>query len=314
MRNESNPKCGPAPLPTKAALALVLALIMLLIQTLLHAGAGNTFAAGADQSNQLILFEPDAIEILVSFEHRGPHLEGVGPQFTFNPISNLLYLRFHPHDNHVTDISLSTGEIRYRDFTELPSFVNQMQVHPATDELYFWDDSIGRVFVLPPNDTLRRIDNSFKHRNQYGHTGWLDNQGRIHAFGGYGLFSFKSIITRFSPATGEWFLLQVEDETDMPAPQFSAVVVPDLARQEAYIFGMNRLQRDVPRYLRFESTPIEWCLEVSYCPESLELSGNPALRVGPPPAGNSKHASRRRLHAASGVDFRVPTGCNSLVS
>jgi hypothetical protein len=257
MRSESNPKCGPAPLPTKAALALVLALIMLLVQTLLPAGAGNTFAAGADQSNQLILFEPEAIEILVSFEHRGPHIEGVGPQFTFNPRSNLLYLRFHPHDNHVTDISLSTGEIRYRDFTELPSFVNQMQVHSATDELYFWDDSIGRVFVLPPNDTLRRIDNSFKHKNQYGHTGWLDNQGRIHAFGGYGLFSFKSIIIRFSPATGEWFLLQVEDETDMPAPQTSAVVVPDLARQEAYIFGMNRLQRDVPRYLRFESTPIE---------------------------------------------------------
>jgi hypothetical protein len=245
----------PAPLPTKAALAMVLALIMLLVQTLLHAGAGNTFAAGADQNNQLILFEPDAIEILVSFEHRGPHIEGVGPQFTFNPRSNLLYLRFHPHDNHVTDISLSTEEIRYRDFTELPSFVNQMQVHPATDELYFWDDSIGRVFVLPPNDTLRRIDNSFKHKNQYGHTGWLDNQGRIHAFGGYGLFSFKSIIIRFSPATGEWFLLQVEDETDMPAPQTSAVVVPDLARQEAYIFGMNRLQRDVPRYLRFESAP-----------------------------------------------------------
>lgn len=53
------------------------------------------------------------------------------------------------------------------------------------------------------NDSIVRIDKSYLHRNQFGSIPFV-YKNEIYLFGGYGLFTTKNIITRFSFTNGEW--------------------------------------------------------------------------------------------------------------
>ena len=65
---------------------------------------------------------------------------------------------------------------------------------------------IGVVYELK-NDTIQRIDHSFKHENQFGHS-LFTYKNEIYAFGGYGLFTFKNILTYFNLTNKEWYELK----------------------------------------------------------------------------------------------------------
>ena len=83
-------------------------------------------------------------------------------------------------------------------------FLNRFSPISTSDgRLFFVYTGVGEVYQLA-NDTLRRIDNSFKHENQFMHS-LFEYNNRIYAFGGYGLFTFKNIITYFDTNTKEWF-------------------------------------------------------------------------------------------------------------
>jgi hypothetical protein len=195
----------------------------------------------------LVLYESDAIEIVLSFAHRD-HIPMPLPIQSYSPYNNTLYMQYMWDDNHIVGINLNTLEVHTLDFPPLPAEVDRWQAAPGSTDIYFWDRAVGRVFRLPDDGPIERIDNSFQHRNQYHHSGWIDMQGRIHAFGGYGLFTMKSMVTRFSPISGEWFQLQVEDESEMPAPQHGKHIIPDLPRRQVYLLGLDQLQGDAPRY------------------------------------------------------------------
>jgi len=70
--------------------------------------------------------------------------------------------------------------------------------------IYFVDRGCGWVLELR-NDSIVRIDQSFHHQNQYGGAFFM-HDGRPHVFGGYGLFSYKNLMTRFDLASAQWFL------------------------------------------------------------------------------------------------------------
>jgi hypothetical protein len=53
------------------------------------------------------------------------------------------------------------------------------------------------------NDSIVRVDNSYLHNSQFGSTPFIYNK-QIYFFGGYGLFTYKNIITRFDFKNGEW--------------------------------------------------------------------------------------------------------------
>ncbi|MFM1754090.1 MAG: hypothetical protein RLZZ236_1029 [Bacteroidota bacterium] len=53
------------------------------------------------------------------------------------------------------------------------------------------------------NDSIIRVDNSYLHNSQFGSTPFIYNK-QIYFFGGYGLFTYKNIITRFDFKNGEW--------------------------------------------------------------------------------------------------------------
>jgi hypothetical protein len=53
------------------------------------------------------------------------------------------------------------------------------------------------------NDSIVRVDNSYIQKNQFGTTPFIYNK-QIYYFGGYGLFTYKNIITRYNFKNGDW--------------------------------------------------------------------------------------------------------------
>lgn len=89
----------------------------------------------------------------------------------------------------------------------------------ASDDgsIYFVDKGIGEVYKLI-DDTLKRIDQSFHHQNQYYGCLFTYNNV-IYCFGGYGLFTFKNIFTYFDENLGEWFPLELPLKSIKPDPR-----------------------------------------------------------------------------------------------
>lgn len=129
---------------------------------------------------------------------------------------------------------------------DLPPEVGKMAYSSRDNGLLFWDYGVGRVFLKDSTGALTRIDRSFAHMNQFGHSPWLDpKSGEIFAYGGYGLFSFKSFITRFDRSGGEWFLVPAQNPDNSPAPQTDAIVVPDFDQRKIILVGDREYYRDV---------------------------------------------------------------------
>ncbi len=100
----------------------------------------------------------------------------------------------------------------------------------SNGRLFFVYKAIGEVYELK-NDTLQRIDHSFKHENQFGHS-LFEHNNRIYAFGGYGLFTFKNILVYFDNESKEWFKVDTPFKPTERANQFFQLIKNDL-----YIFG-----------------------------------------------------------------------------
>ncbi len=79
--------------------------------------------------------------------------------------------------------------------------------------MYFVDHGCGWVLELR-NDSIVRIDQSFHHQNQYGGAFFM-YEGEPHIFGGYGLFSYKNLITRFDLISGQWYLAENQSKLNM---------------------------------------------------------------------------------------------------
>lgn len=70
--------------------------------------------------------------------------------------------------------------------------------------IFFVDRGCGWLLELR-NDSIVRIDQSFHHQNQFNGAYFM-HEGRPHVFGGYGLFTTKSIITQYNFSLGQWYL------------------------------------------------------------------------------------------------------------
>jgi hypothetical protein len=83
------------------------------------------------------------------------------------------------------------------------------------------------------NDSLVRIDNSFLHQNQYGAAS-LVYKNEFYYFGGYGLFTFKNILTKYIFKSREWMAVQTFGE-ELPSLRRDANRI--LIGDQLYIFG-----------------------------------------------------------------------------
>lgn len=76
--------------------------------------------------------------------------------------------------------------------------------------IFFVDRGCGWLLELR-NDSIVRIDQSFHHQNQFNGAYFM-HEGRPHVFGGYGMFSYKNLITRFDLVSGQWYLADNESK------------------------------------------------------------------------------------------------------
>lgn len=76
--------------------------------------------------------------------------------------------------------------------------------------VYFVAHGCGVVYAKRGN-VIERDDNSFYHKNQFGGSFFMD-EGSPMIYGGYGLFTYKNIITRYDTIAKEWFMVETLNE------------------------------------------------------------------------------------------------------
>jgi hypothetical protein len=79
----------------------------------------------------------------------------------------------------------------------------------------------GEVYEFK-NDSIIRVDNSFQHKNQFGSCPFV-YKDEIYYFGGYGLFTYKNILTKYDFKTKEWELIKYNDYKKIPEPRDKAI-------------------------------------------------------------------------------------------
>lgn len=139
-------------------------------------------------------------------------------QTEYTSKKDIPYIFYNYHREKFTVIDDSTGCHEYNEKTKTWDFrplTFELEVpfarfltiynllHEKGSEIFFVDKGCGMVYVLK-NDTVKRHDRSFHHANQFDGTFFL-YKGHPHIFGGYGLFQYKNIITRYDINDKEWY-------------------------------------------------------------------------------------------------------------
>ena len=87
---------------------------------------------------------------------------------------------------------------------------------------YLVHNGCGTVYEFK-NDSIIRIDNSFEHKNQFMASPFV-YKDEIYYFGGYGLFTFKNILTKFDFKTKEWELVKYSNYKKLPEPRANSLI------------------------------------------------------------------------------------------
>ncbi len=110
--------------------------------------------------------------------------------------------------------------------------------------IFLWYRGIGRVYEIDLDLlSIKRIDKSFDHKNQFGHFPFLRN-GNIHAFGGYGFWQYKDYITFYNSEISEWNIVTVSQESAHPpklAPENGFYMSKT---DELFIYGGERIENN----------------------------------------------------------------------
>jgi len=101
-----------------------------------------------------------------------------------------------------------------------------------SNNLYIVSNGTGPVFIYR-NNTFERIDNSSLHKNQFGGARFIYNN-KIHIYGGYGFWSFKSFITFFDENISQWDLLY-NDSKYIPNGRWKPIY--NIINDKLYVLG-----------------------------------------------------------------------------
>jgi hypothetical protein len=127
----------------------------------------------------------------------------------------------------VTFIGTNTNFQQFKELFQPISYSN--------GRVLFIYKGIGEVYELK-NDTIRRIDRSFRHENQFNNS-LFEYQNTVYAFGGYGLFTFKNIITYFNNTNREWYELITSKKPPVRTAQYY-----QLYHNRLFIFGGGMIE------------------------------------------------------------------------
>jgi hypothetical protein len=132
------------------------------------------------------------------------------------------YLVFNGFDSfYKKSFTSEKWEIVPYKFNELPKTANYPYIFfHIKGKNYLVHSSCGAVYEFS-NDAIKRIDNSFVHQNQ-NYASCFVYKDEIYFFGGYGLFTFKNILTKYDFKTNEWDLVRYNDYDNIPQPRSEA--------------------------------------------------------------------------------------------
>ena len=107
------------------------------------------------------------------------------------------------------------------------------------------------------NDSIVRIDKSFLHKNQYGAV-TFEYKSKLFFWGGYGLFTYKNILTQFNFKTKEWD----EIETFGTPPTARKMALSIVINEDLFVF--SGYEKDEDNFLQIKECKSEvWRLHLS---------------------------------------------------
>lgn len=118
--------------------------------------------------------------------------------------------------------------------TEYPAKLQEYKFFNIGTKTYLVHEGCGPVLEYR-NDSIVRIDNSFLHRNQFGAVRFVYNK-EIYFYGGYGLFTFKNVLTKYDFQTREWIEVRTFSEASM---QTRSHGLSYLKKNDLFVFGGN---------------------------------------------------------------------------
>lgn len=128
--------------------------------------------------------------------------------------------------------------------TQYPDKISEYLPFEIGTKTYLVHQGCGPVLEFR-NDSIVRIDHSFLQKNQFHPVPFTYNN-EIYLFGGYGLFTYKNIITRFDFKSGEWNQVQTKGKK-LPEPRASAYSL--LSGNTLYVFGGKTNDGDnIPKF------------------------------------------------------------------
>ena len=137
------------------------------------------------------------------------------------------------YENRIASIDLKTSKTEFIPFDKNSIDFQDYTFVSSGDQNYFLDNQGGGVLLFK-NDSLYRVDNSFRHRMQYNSSIFSYN-GRIYKYGGYGFWSHRYFITVFDPETREWEFVPFSKSDSYPIGRQDAIV--KVIDNNLYMFG-----------------------------------------------------------------------------
>lgn len=148
---------------------------------------------------------------------------------------NANYLVFQGFKNYNTkQFNSQTWETIDYKFNALPETTNfPYEFFHVKNKNYLVASGCGEVYEFR-NDSIIRIDHSFQQKNQFNASTFVYND-EIYFWGGYGLFTFKNILTKFDFKTKEWELVKYNSYDAVPKPRDKAISF--LIKDDLYIIS-----------------------------------------------------------------------------
>lgn len=111
-------------------------------------------------------------------------------------------------------------------------------------KLQLWSHGVGKMYDISLSDySIERIDNSHNHRNQFGHAPFFHKNGSLFAFGGYGYWNWKNIITFYNEKIREWNIQPIQPLSDLPAPRKPLAGAYSPADDKFFLLGGNHPEK-----------------------------------------------------------------------
>jgi hypothetical protein len=140
--------------------------------------------------------------------------------------------------------------------TDYPDKISEYLPFEIGTKTYLVHQGCGPVLEFR-NDSIVRIDHSFLQKNQYYPVPFTYNN-EMYLLGGYGLFTYKNIITRFDFKSGEWNQVQTRGNI-LPEPR--AVAYSLQYKNTLYVFGgKTNDNNNIPKFKAVQ--PELWKLDL----------------------------------------------------